>query len=193
MLYTTLSSLKSRLWITNSDSDSELSLIIERATNIIKSEIGDISEKNITERVDSHWNNKLYLKNIPNLIKTIKKVSWERLSLYFFDWYIIYLKKPIPRGNKWVLVEYTAWFTEIPTDIEEICLDLSTIFVAESNLNINTEKLVDKNIKTKKLWDLMITYFWENEKSFSSKDILSPTKKITEVFKKYKSFNWLAY
>ncbi len=193
MLYTTLSSLKNRLWITNNDSDSELSLIIKRATNIIKSEIWDISEKIVTERVDTHWNNKLYLKNIPNSIESIKKVSWERLSLDFFDWYIVYLKNSISRGNKWVLVEYKVWFTETPADIEEICLDLSTIFVSESNLDINTEKLVDKNIKTKKLGDLMITYFWENEKNFSSKDILSPSKKIVEVFKKYKSFKWLVY
>lgn len=49
--------------------------------------------------------------------------------------------------------------------------------------------MVDKNIKTKKLWDLMITYFWENEKSMSSKDILAPTRNIKNILNKYKSFS----
>ena len=59
MLYTNLNSLKKRLWISSDEYNTELSSIIERATKIIETEIWDISEKNITERVDSFWNNKI--------------------------------------------------------------------------------------------------------------------------------------
>lgn len=192
MLYTNLNSLKKRLWISSDEYNTELSSIIERATKIIETEIWDISEKNIIERVDSFWNKKIYTKKIINSIFSVKKINWENYEIDFFDWYIIYLKKNIPSSKKWVLVEYSSWFSTIPADLEEICLDLCVIFISESsflNSKINIEKLVDKNIKTKKLWDLMITYFWENEKSMSSKDILAPTRNIKNILNKYKSFS----
>ena len=192
MLLTSIDSLKKRLWISSDEYNTELSSIIERATKIIETEIWDISEKNITERVDSFWNNKIYTKKIINSIFSVKKINWENYEIDFFDWYIIYLKKNIPSSKKWVLVEYSSWFSTIPADLEEICLDLCIIFISESSFlssKINTEKLVDKNIKTKKLWDLMITYFWENEKSMSSKDVLAPTRNIKNILNKYKSFS----
>ena len=192
MLLTSINSLKKRLWISSDEYNTELSSIIERATKIIETEIWDISEKNITERVDSFWNNKIYTKKIINSISSVKKINWKNYEIDFFDWYIIYLKKNITSSKKWVLVEYSSWFSTIPADLEEICLDLCTIFISESsflNSKINTEKLVNKNIKTKKLWDLMITYFWENEKSMSSKDILAPTRNIKNILNKYKSFS----
>lgn len=192
MLLTSIDSLKKRLWISSDEYNTELSSIIERATKIIETEIWDISEKNIIERVDSFWNKKIYTKKIINSIFSVKKINWENYEIDFFDWYIIYLKKNIPSSKKWVLVEYSSWFSTIPADLEEICLDLCVIFISESsflNSKINIEKLVDKNIKTKKLWDLMITYFWENEKSMSSKDILAPTRNIKNILNKYKSFS----
>lgn len=192
MLLTSIDSLKKRLWISSDEYNTELSSIIERATKIIETEIWDISEKNIIERVDSFWNKKIYTKKIINSIFSVKKINWKNYEIDFFDWYIIYLKKNISSSKKWVLVEYSSWFSTIPADLEEICLDLCVIFISESsflNSKINTEKLVDKNIKTKKLWDLMITYFWENEKSMSSKDILAPTRNIKNILNKYKSFS----
>ena len=68
MLLTSIDSLKKRLWISSDEYNTELSSIIERATKIIETEIWDISEKNITERVDSFWNNKIYTKKIINSI-----------------------------------------------------------------------------------------------------------------------------
>lgn len=192
MLLTSIDSLKKRLWISSDEYNTELSSIIERATKIIETEIWDISEKNIIERVDSFWNKKIYTKKIINSIFSVKKINWKNYEIDFFDWYIIYLKKNIPSSKKWVLVEYSSWFSTIPADLEEICLDLCIIFISESSFlssKINTEKLVDKNIKTKKLWDLMITYFWENEKIMSSKDVLTPTRNIKNILNKYKSFS----
>ena len=59
MLYTNLDSLKKRLWITTTESDSELSLIIERATNIINANLWiSLEKRTVTERVDGQWHNK---------------------------------------------------------------------------------------------------------------------------------------
>ena len=77
MLLTSIDSLKKRLWISSDEYNTELSSIIERATKIIETEIWDISEKNITERVDSFWNNKIYTKKIINSIFSVKKINWK--------------------------------------------------------------------------------------------------------------------
>jgi len=55
----------------------------------------------------------------------------------------------------------------------------------------NTDKLIDKNIKTQKLWSLSITYFWENEKKQNSFDKLNPANNISKIINKYKSFTWI--
>lgn len=193
MQYTSLELLKKRLWIDENTTthDEELSLIIERATNIITSHIWDISKQTLSERVDAHGTNRIYLKYMTNTVMSIQSLSWAHYELDYIDGYILYLKQSLPKKKKSVLVEYEIGYEKVPSDIEEICLDLATIFVSESHLDVNTEKLIDKNIKTKKLWDLMITYFWENEKSASSKDILNPTKNIQSIFQKYKPFIWL--
>ena len=65
MLLTSIDSLKKRLWISSDEYNTELSSIIERATKIIETEIWDISEKNIIERVDSFWNKKIYEGSLP--------------------------------------------------------------------------------------------------------------------------------
>lgn len=199
MLYTTLSSLKDRLWIAtdNTASDSRLSLIIERATNIIDSEIWfNLEKKIINERVDWTWNNKLYLKNKPNSIVTIKSKDWYTIyTLDFIDWYVLYLEENTPKWHKNIIIEYEYWFDwgNIPKDIEEICIDLCVIFSNNEWITGNNmEKLIDKNIKTQKLWELSITYFWENEKTTkNSFQSLSPSKNIEKILNKYKSFNWL--
>jgi len=196
MLYTNLDSLKKRLWITTTESDSELSLIIERATNIINANLWiSLEKRTVTERVDGQWHNKIYLSNKPNLINKITDKKGTDYILDFIDWYIVFLEKKAPKWEKNIIVEYEVWFDIVPADIEEICLDLCFIFSDEMNIIWKyTEKIVDKNIKTKKLGDLMITYFWENEKKFlSSKEALNPAKHIEEILNKYKPFSWLIY
>lgn len=90
MLLTSIDSLKKRLWISSDEYNTELSSIIERATKIIETEIWDISEKNITERVDSFWNNKIYTKKIINSIFSVKKNQLKKLWNRFF-WLIYHL------------------------------------------------------------------------------------------------------
>lgn len=199
MNYTTLSSLKMKLWIAtdNTESDSELSLIIERATKLIDIEIWfNLEKRNISERVDWTWKNRIYLKNKPNSIINIKSKDWfTSYILDYIDWYILHLEENTPKWNKNILVDYEFWFDSenIPGDIEEICLDLCVIISDVSWINgTNMEKLIDKNIKTQKLWELSITYFWETEKTtLSSFEKLNPGKNIEKILNKYKSFNWI--
>ncbi len=203
LLYTTLSSLKNKLWIAteNTDSDTELNLIIEQATKTIDSYLWfNLEIKNITERVDWTWKKRIYLKNIPNTITSIKNIDGTIFELDYIDWYTLYLKENTANRRWNMIVEYTVWYIEVPFDIENICLDLCTILVNQnSSLSVlwsNMEKLIDKNIKTQKLWELMITYFWDterNEKSLSSFEFLSPSKNIENILNKYKSFIWLHY
>lgn len=193
MLYTDVSSLKTKLWITNNDSDSELTLIIEQATDLIDSEIWfNLEKKEISERIDWNWNNKLYLKNkTENVVSIIDKnnISYD---LDFIDWYILYLDINTPKWIKNITVSYDVGFTYIPADIESICLDLCVILSNQAWIIwTNTEKLIDKNIKTQKLWSLSITYFGDNEKKLNPFEKLSPSKNIDKVLNKYKSFSWI--
>ena len=188
-----------KLWIAtdNTESDSELSLIIERATKLIDIEIWfNLEKRNISERVDWTWKNRIYLKNKPNSIINIKSKDWfKSYILDYIDWYILHLEENTPKWSKNILVDYEFWFDSenIPGDIEEICLDLCVIISDKSGITgTNMEKLIDKNIKTQKLWELSITYFWETEKiTWSSFDKLNPGKNIEKILNKYKSFTWI--
>lgn len=192
MKYTTLSSLKTKLWIATDDSDSGLNLIIDEATQIIDNEIWfNLEKKTITERVDWYWSNKIYLKNKPN---SVSSVSWE-LRFYdvdFIEWYIVYLKENTTKWTKNIIVEYEVWFDSTPKDIESICLDICVILSDKQNIKWNNStKLIDKNIQTQKLWGLSITYFWETEKKKNAFEKLDPSSDITKVLNKYKPFTWL--
>lgn len=194
MKYTNLENLKNFLWISDNNSNEKLEKIIDRATNMINSTIWQSLEKHIlSERVNGNWNKKIYLKNKANKILKISEKNWKKIEVDFVDWYIIFLENNAPKWEKNILVEYVFWFDKTPADVEEICLDLCSIFSSEENIFWkNSENIVDKNIKTKKLWELMITYFWETEKKIlSSKEALSPAKNILKILEKYKKFGWI--
>lgn len=193
MLYTDVSSLKTKLWITNDNSDSELSLIIQKATDLIDSEIWfNLEKKEITERVDGNGNNKLYLKNKAQKTTDIKDKNNNSYYLDFIDGYILYLDTNVPKWNKNITVSYQIGFDNTPNDIASICLDLCVILSNNAWITwSNSEKLIDKNIKTQKLWSLSITYFWDNEKKWNPFEKLSPGQNIEKVLNKYKSFSWV--
>lgn len=194
MQYTTLENLKNFLWISENNFDKKLEKIIVRATNMINSTIWQSLEKQIlSERVSWNWNKKIYLKNKANKILKISDKNGINYKVDFIDWYIIFLENNAKKWEKNILVEYEFGFDEIPADVEEICLDLCSIFSSEENIFWeNSENIIDKNIKTKKLWELMITYFWETEKKIlSSKEALSPAKNILKILEKYKKFGWI--
>lgn len=195
MLYTTLSSLKTKLWIAtdNTDSDSGLSLIIQNATNLIDSEIWfNLEIQETSERLDWNWTNRLYLKNKPSEIKSIIDKNNISYVLDLIDGYILYLETNIPKWVKNVTVTYKIGFSDIPKDIESICLDLCVILSNQACITwTNTEKLIDKNIKTQKLWSLSITYFGDKERKLNPFEKLDPSKNIDKILNKYKSFSWI--
>ena len=196
MDYTSLSSLKRKLWVSseNTEFDSELLFLIKKATNMINSTIWQSLEKrNLLEVVNGNGNKKIYLKNKASEIIKVFDKSWKKIEVDFVDWYIVYLKNNVPKAEKNVMVEYVFGFDEIPFEIEEICLDLCVIFADENNIKWeNSENIIDKNIKTKKLGELMITYFSADEKNFlNSKEVLSPAKNILQILEKYKKFTWV--
>lgn len=196
MDYTSLSSLKRKLWVSseNTEFDPELLFLIKKATNMINSTIWQSLEKrNLLEVVNGNGNKKIYLKNKASEIIKVFDKSWKKIEVDFVDWYIVYLKNNVPKAEKNVMVEYVFGFDEIPFEIEEICLDLCVIFADENNIKWeNSENIIDKNIKTKKLGELMITYFSADEKNFlNSKEVLSPAKNILQILEKYKKFTWV--
>jgi hypothetical protein len=201
MLYTTINALKTRLWIANdnTESDSKLSLIIERATKLIDSELGEsLQVRQVVERVNWNWNRRIFLKNkpVPWWINYIRyKDTNQNLPLDYVDWYVLYLEYSVFNWHKNIEVSYNVWYESIPNDIEEICLDLCTILSDQQGITgSNSEKLIDKNIKTQKLWELSITYFGENEKTTqTSFETLNPAKHVQKVLNKYKPFTWLHY
>lgn len=192
MKYTTVSSLKEKLWIATNDSDSELSSIIDEATQLIDNEIWfNLEKRNVTERVDGMGNNRIYLKNKPNMVSIVTGES----SFYdvdFIEWYIVYLKQNTSKWTRNITVEYEVWFDTPPKDIESICLDICVVLSDKYGIKwSNSIKLIDKNIQTQKLWGLSITYFGETEKKKNAFEKLDPGSQIQKVLNKYKPFTWL--
>lgn len=198
MEYTTLSSLKKRLWIAtdNTDSDTELSLIITRATNLIDAKLGfNLEVRSISERIDWTWSNRIYVKNKPKSITNIVSKDWYTIyTLDFVEWYVVYLEESTPKWKKNIIIDYDTGFVSVPSEIEEICLDLCVILANQASITwTNSDNLIDKNIKTQKLGELSITYFWETERTTkNSFESLDPSKNVDNILNKYKSFTWIS-
>jgi hypothetical protein len=196
MNYTTLSSLKDKLWITDNSSDSKLLLIIEQATNMIDSKIWyNLWKQDIIARVDGTWSNKIYLDHKANNIEYIKlKNESYNYTVDYIDNYIVYLEEKTRKWKKNIEIKYNIWFDTVPSDIEKMSLDLCI------NLSIdlwisgdNSESLENKNIKTQKLGSLSVTYFWESERESNIKDRFNIAIKqnFDMIISKYKSFKWI--
>jgi len=196
MNYTTLSSLKDKLWITDNSSDSKLLLIIEQATNMIDSKIWyNLWKQDIIARVDGTWSNKIYLDHKANNIEYIKlKNESYNYTVDYIDNYIVYLEEKTRKWKKNIEIKYNIWFDTVPSDIEKMSLDLCI------NLSIdlwisgdNSESLENKNIKTQKLGSLSVTYFWANERESNIKDRfnIAIRENFDMIISKYKSFKWI--
>lgn len=194
LLYTTVEKLSRFSWVIDIW-NQELLEIITNATNIIDSYIKRNLEKyNITEHLDWFWHKKIYLKNIPNNILSIKsKCGNISYNLDYFDWYIAYTKECLPKWKKNIIVEYEIWFTTVPAEIENICLDLCLFLLKQAwKTSDNMENITWNLIKSKQLWDLSISYFSNNEKNNNNSfEKLNPAKNIEIILNKYKKFSWI--
>ena len=196
MNYTTLSSLKDKLWITDNSSDSKLLLIIEQATNMIDSKIWyNLWKQDIIARVDGTWSNKIYLDHKANNIEYIKlKNESYNYTVDYIDNYIVYLEEKTRKWKKNIEIKYNIWFDTVPSDIEKMSLDLCINLSLDLWISgANSENLEDKNIKTQKLGSLSVTYFWANERESNIKDRfnIAIRENFDMIISKYKSFKWI--
>lgn len=190
MLYTSKEVVTERLWLRISESES-LSLI-QRATDIIDSELGEnLWEKTLEERTSGTGKNKLYLKYIPKDIISIEGPSWNMLH-DFFEGYIIYTDYCTQKWEKNYKVTYKIGFTVVPKDIEEICLALiAWICFQEWKSNNKIKWYIQENISSKKIDSLAITYETGAGKVKNTMDLIAPHLNVQKVFQKYKAFTWL--
>lgn len=169
MQYTTLERLKEFLGIEDTSQDAVLSKLIARWSDMLTTELwDDLSLKTQTRRYDSFGTNRIVLEHVVNSIWKVEytKNNWysrTEVPLDFIDWYIVYLKNKIPKWNKNVRVTFTKWYDTVPQDIEAFFLKYVSKMRYEAQPNSD-----NKEIKTKKLDWLSITYFWPNE--LSSRD-----------------------
>jgi len=196
MNYTTLSSLKDKLWITDNSSDSKLLLIIEQATNMIDSKIWyNLWKQDIVARIDGTWSNRIYLDHKANGIEYIKlKNESYNYTLDYIDNYIVYLEEKTRKWKKNIEIKYNIWFDSVPSDIEKMSLDLCINLSLDLWISReNSESLEAKNIKTQKLGSLSVTYFWESERESNIKDRFNIAIKqnFDMIISKYKSFKWI--
>lgn len=196
MNYTTLGSLKNKLWITDTSSDSKLLLIIEKATKLIDSKIWyNLEKKEVVKRIDGTWTSKLFLDHKPNEIIYIKnKNSTYFYTLDYIDNYIVYLEEKSQKWSKNIEISYSIWFDTVPSDIENICMELAVALSLDLWIKwTNSEKFENKNIKNQKLWSLSVTYFLNDEKDSYIKDRFNIAIKenFDMIISKYKSFKWL--
>ena len=193
MEYTTLEKLKTKLWITNEDNDSELSSIITKATKLIDIKIWyNLEKQDIIKRTWWTGKNKIYLDCLVNSIEYItNKDNLQNYTLDFIDWYIVYLEEKTPKWERNIEVKYNIWFDTVPSDIEEMCLWLCVWLSIQNWITwTNTDKLQEKNIKTQKLGSLSLTYFSNQEKKVNITDRfdLNTKENFDQIIAKYKSF-----
>ena len=196
MNYTTLSSLKDKLWITDNSSDSKLLLIIEKATNMIDSQIWyNLGIQDIVMRIDWTWTDRVYLDHKANSVEYIKLKNEDRYyTKDYIDNYIVYLEEKTPKWKKNIEIKYNIWFNIVPSDIKNMSLDLCINLSLDLWISgTNSENLEDKNIKTQKLGSLSVTYFWANEKESNIKDRfnIAINENFDMIISKYKSFKWI--
>lgn len=165
MEYTTLATLKQYLGISNNTYDVILADLIKRGSDMLSTELwDDIGKKTVTRRHDSYGSNRVILEYAPNEVINVEHTNnnWYNrtpVEIDYVDWYTIYLKKSYCKGSKVFKVTYTKWYDTVPQDIETFFLKYVSILWSSYNLN----KKQAKEVKSKKIDILTVTYFWPNE------------------------------
>lgn len=122
MEYTTLSDFKAYFPNTTL-SDGQISAFIMRASKLLDAELWDnIGEQTITKRMDGYGKAKLIMENRITSVWYVKYKSrdaWFDVDLDFIDGAILHLEAEIPSWDKNVEIQYTKWYTELPTDIQD--------------------------------------------------------------------------
>ncbi len=185
MLYTDLETLKSHLAIECADEDESLKALIETATELIDTDLGEnLETRTKTRRIDGGGNIRIIMENRINTVLYVKDFRTGFLyTVDFIDGYMIYLTTELERGMKNIEVSYTMGYDSVPKDFERYFLEYCKELYRRDQITSDTDV-----VKTKKLGDLSVTFFSPSElvKSGSS-DLDSPD--MEKIIAKYKHFS----
>lgn len=183
-MYWTLVWLKEYMKISWNDQDTYLTNLLITATSLLNKICGvdSFAKWDYTDRIEEqkiNWNI-IYLRNKP--VISIKKINWENYNGVIWTDYdifrnrkIVFAKSNFTTKFGYITIEYEAWYTTIPYDIE-----LMTYMLAS---------WIDKNkdfdwVSSYKLWDETITFWWktdtENDRIYT---------RFKNLLDKYISFN----
>jgi hypothetical protein len=183
MLYTTLEKLKKFLGVDPTEDDTPYTELIEIATELIDTELGENLEiRTKTRRIDGSGTLRIIMENRVNSVVFIRDArTLSPYTLDFIDGAIVYLTSPVERGQKNIEISYVMGYAEVPKDFERYFLEYC------KELRDNQEKQWDTEVvKTKKLGDLSITYFAPSELANNGSILASP--EMQNILKKYKNF-----
>lgn len=164
MEYTTLDALKAFLKIEDNAQDEYLEQVITSASRVLATELwDDLSLKTQTRRYDAYGTAKIVLEQVVNSVSLVEHTtdngySWSPVAVDFVDWYIVYLRQTIPSWYKCLRVTYSKWYATVPADLEQFFLKYVNKIITDQLANSDS-----KEIKTKKLDGLSITYFGPDE------------------------------
>lgn len=166
MEYTTLDDLKAFLKIDTNDTtqDEYLEQVITSASRVLATELwDDLSLGTHTRRYDSYGTGKIVMEQTVNSVSLVEQTpdAWYTrlpVSVDFVDGYIVYLRETVPAWYKRMRVTYSKWYATVPADLEQFFLKYVSKIITDQLANSDS-----KEIKTKKLDGLSITYFWPDE------------------------------
>lgn len=133
----TLSDTKTYLWVTWTDQDALLTLLLEGASAKINSYVGRTLEaSDYTEYKDGNWQLSFVLDNYPvNTITSVELNTWDfetatREAVSGTNYHIdtengeVNFLERLNRGFGNYKVTYNGWYETIPSDIQMACMDL---------------------------------------------------------------------
>lgn len=179
MLYTDLATLKSFLGISDNSQDTELTTLIEQATDLVDIELGDnLEKKTYTRRLDGNDQNRILMENRINSVASVTEVSiGDLLDVDFIEGSSVYLLENTPRGRRNIQITYEKGYDEVPKDLERYFLQYCRELITMSTSS-DTETVKSQSIGG----GLSITYFSPSELSGRMVDLES-------VIAKYRNFS----
>lgn len=135
-----------------------------------------------TERIIMEWD----INKVTSAKLYLNTLAWEYeiIVVNFIERGIVYFNQVIPKWRKNLELSYERWFDAVPTDFK-------MFFLKYCKEMWNILKNGEKNVKTKKIEWLSVTYFSPSEIiDWKKSDKLSDFSYILE---KYKNFNPISY
>ena len=180
MDYCTLEELKDFLKIEDDSENDLLSNLILQATAMVDSELWDnLWKKTYTRRIDWNWANRIVMENVVNSVESVQDVRASYVyEVDYIEWSIIYLTESTNRWIKNIQVIYERWFEDAPQDFKRFFLEYCReLYKAKDTTSTEV-------VKSKRLWDLSLTFFAPSELKDESLKI-----DFEQILQKYKNFN----